>query len=97
MLPRLEDGRVVIASGWFRGLNPHDVVIIKHEGREKIKRVQQIAAGKLFVVGDNGTESTDSRQFGWIDTNCVLGKVLWPRVAGFAVATEPTTTEQSTP
>lgn len=84
MLPKLEDGRIVIASGWFRALSPHDVVIIRHEGIEKIKRIQQIAADKLFVVGDNGSESTDSRQFGWVDANCVLGKVLWPRATQFA-------------
>lgn len=80
MLPKFEDGKIVIASGWFRALNPHDVIIIKHDGREKIKRVQHVDTDKLYVVGDNPAESSDSRQFGWVDSNCVLGKVLWPRV-----------------
>lgn len=81
MLPRFDDGDVVVASGWFRKLRPHDVVIIRHDGREKIKRVQHNAGGKLFLVGDNQTESTDSRHFGWVDEGIVVGKVLWPRLS----------------
>lgn len=80
MLPRLQNGRIVVASGWFRALNPRDVIIIRHDGREKIKRIKEVADNRLFVVGDNAIESTDSRQFGWIDSQCVLGKVLWPRI-----------------
>ena len=78
MLPRLDEGNIVIASGWFRKLQPHDVVIIKHEGLEKIKRVQHVDKDKLYVVGDNDSFSTDSRHFGWIDNSYVLAKVLWP-------------------
>lgn len=88
MLPKLEDGRVVVASGWFKALRPHDIIIIKHDGREKIKRVQHIENEKLYVVGDNEVASTDSRQFGWIDLDCVLAKVLWPRNEALQVVPE---------
>ena len=89
MLPKFRDGQVVVASGWFRNLRPHDVVIIRHDGKEKIKRVHQVRDNKLFVVGDNGPQSTDSRHFGWLDASCVLGKVLWPRLGVQALSLPP--------
>jgi phage repressor protein C with HTH and peptisase S24 domain len=90
MLPRFEDGDVIMASGWFRALRPHDIVIVHHDGKEKIKRVQHVQDGKLFLLGDNGPSSTDSRHFGWVDEAIVLGKVLWPRMGvGVETPAEP--------
>lgn len=80
MLPRFDDGDVVVASNWFKRLKPHDIVIIHHDGREKIKRIERREAGKLFLLGDNQPESTDSRHFGWVDERVVIGKVVWPRL-----------------
>jgi phage repressor protein C with HTH and peptisase S24 domain len=80
MLPKLRDGRVLVASGWFGRLRPHDLVIISHEGREKIKRIRHIDNQKLYVVGDNEAASTDSRDFGWLPLEAVSAKVIWPRI-----------------
>jgi phage repressor protein C with HTH and peptisase S24 domain len=80
MLPTYREGRIVIGSGWFRELKPGDVVIISHDGREKIKRIQEISKGQLFVVGDNPAASTDSRSFGWLPLELVRAKVIWPRL-----------------
>jgi phage repressor protein C with HTH and peptisase S24 domain len=80
MMPKLENGRVLIASGWYGNLRPHDLVIINHEGREKVKRVQKINDERLYVVGDNQESSTDSRDFGWLPLDAVSAKVIWPRV-----------------
>lgn len=79
MLPKFEDGRVVVASGWFGTLKSDDVVIIKHDGREKIKRIHKIDDDRLYVIGDNAPASTDSRDFGWLPCEIVQAKVLWPR------------------
>lgn len=80
MHPHFADGRIVVASGWFKRLQPRDVVIIKHDGMEKIKRIEKVRDQEIFVRGDNPEQSTDSRHFGWISENTIRGKVLWPRV-----------------
>lgn len=80
MQPKLHDGQVIVASGWFSSLRPHDVVVIEHEGIEKIKRIDRIEGDHIFILGDNAAASTDSRQFGWVESAHVLGKVLWPRM-----------------
>ena len=79
MLPSFQEGGLLVAIGWFTGLRPHDVVIISHEGREKVKRVHKVRNGKLFVLGDNSELSTDSRDFGWLPLEAVTAKVIWPR------------------
>jgi len=80
MLPTLPPGKIVIATGLHGGLRKEDVVIVHHRGLEKIKRIQQIGGGRLFVLGDNAARSTDSHVFGWLDVGTVVGKVIWPRV-----------------
>lgn len=56
-----------------------NIIIFEHEGKEKIKRISEIKDGKLFVLGDHSEASTDSRSFGWIETDAVIAKLLWPR------------------
>ncbi len=79
MMPRLLPGRYVIVSYWFWPLREGDIVMIKHTGIEKIKRVAKVGKGKVFITGDNRMKSTDSRDFGWLDQSVVLAKLVWPR------------------
>jgi len=79
MHPLFPEGKVVVASGWFKKLQPSDVVIIMHDGIEKIKRVEQVRPQEVYVLGDNSEASTDSRDFGWLPAGSIRGKVLWPR------------------
>jgi type IV secretory pathway protease TraF len=79
MLPALPPGHIVVAWGGYKTLRPGDVVIIRHGGLEKVKRVLYTNSDRLFVMGDNQERSTDSRIFGWLHQSVVLAKVVWPR------------------
>lgn len=79
MLPNLRSGQIVLGAG-FGYPKIGDLVIFSHKGIEKIKRVSDIEGEKLYALGDNAVQSTDSRQFGWVHRTQVVGRVIWPRL-----------------
>ena len=76
MLPTLTHGQIVYVRRWLYSPRVNDVVMIRHEGLDKIKRIKAIHGHDITVVGDNPQESTDSRQFGVLPVAVVVGKVL---------------------
>lgn len=78
MLPSLRPGQIVICVRRIRNLKPGHVVVIRHKGVEKIKRISDITSNGIFVLGDNPNSSTDSRDFGSISRKNVAAKVIWP-------------------
>jgi phage repressor protein C with HTH and peptisase S24 domain len=78
MLPSLRPSQLVLA---VRFLHTHtgDVVVVKHDNLEKIKRIGRYDSGQIFLVGDNPEHSTDSRSFGWLPETAIVAKVVWPR------------------
>ena len=86
MLPAYRDGDWLFVS-WTEGAAGlaavgksilGKVVVIEREDKPGIflvKRVQKFHAGNYWVQGDN-EESTDSRSWGWIPANEVIGVVL---------------------
>jgi phage repressor protein C with HTH and peptisase S24 domain len=79
MAPALASGQLVLASAWLGAPREGDLVIIRHQGLEKIKRVARTKPKRIYVLGDNASSSTDSRDFGWLDTANVTAKVWWPK------------------
>lgn len=79
MNPTLNHGQVVLIWRWAK-LSPGKVVVVRHKGLEKIKRIQDIQDGQVFVIGDNPSGSTDSRQFGWLPVSHVQGRVVGRRL-----------------
>lgn len=79
MSPKLSPGQLLLATPLFRQVNPGQVVIVRHDGKEKVKRVERIADNKVFVIGDNLAVSTDSRHFGWLDQTQIVARVFWPK------------------
>jgi len=55
-----------------------DVIVFRKDDTIMIKRVFEIEEGGIFVMGDNKGESTDSRNFGPISFDMVIGKVIRP-------------------
>lgn len=79
MLPVLPPGTLVIALTWLSKPLINSVVIIEHEGKEKIKRIQDVKHDEIFVVGDHEDGSTDSRHFGWVNVATIRAHVVWPK------------------
>lgn len=71
---------VALTCGWLlRKLSPGDVIVFRHpEYGQMLKKVKGIArkTGAISVRGIH-PESIDSRQFGPITPDAVIGKVIW--------------------
>lgn len=78
MTPSFREGQIIIASR-IGAPKAGDIVIIVHKSLEKIKRIHDIDDDRIYVLGDNNIQSTDSRQFGWINRETVIARVIWPR------------------
>lgn len=80
MLPTLHGGQDILSFNWFYiGRKPKigDIVVIKIGNKEMVKRVQSVYGREVFVEGDNKVESTDSRDFGPVKMDQVVGKVIF--------------------
>ena len=82
LYPAYRDGDFVLVSRipiLLRGIHPGDVVVFKHPHLGKlIKLVERLESEgrSVYVVGLD-EESVDSRTFGAVPRNLVLGKVIW--------------------
>ena len=80
MTPKLQPGQLIVATPFFRKLYPGQVVILRKNNKELVKRIEQLEDDKVFVIGDNLSASTDSRQFGWLDRSTVIARVVRPNL-----------------
>lgn len=80
MFPTLGKGQDVLSFNWaYLAKRPKkgDIVIIKQSSKEMVKRIQKVQDHEVFVQGDNMRESTDSRHFGPISMDQIVGKVVY--------------------
>ena len=77
MIPTLQPGQFLISWNWFINLKVGDLVVINQNKRLMVKRITKIKVDQFFVIGDNLPQSTDSRQFGWISKDKIVGKVIF--------------------
>jgi nickel-type superoxide dismutase maturation protease len=79
MEPTLKNNQTIFVSSipfFFVKPSVGNVIALSY-GRCMIKRIAKINKDKIFVIGDNEKESTDSRNFGWISMKNILGKVVY--------------------
>lgn len=79
MSPVLKDAeKVLVIKYWFGFPQKKDIVLLKHPFTSQllVKRLEKINRRAYWVEGDNKKESTDSRDFGWIEKKNIIGKVL---------------------
>ncbi len=88
MLPLLQPGdEILVNFKAYQQSNPQpgDIIVGQHPYKPQtriVKRVTEVKPdGSCFVQGDNLAESTDSRVFGWMSSQQILGQVtsrfLW--------------------
>jgi nickel-type superoxide dismutase maturation protease len=78
MVPALKPGKLVVGTKVLKSLKIGDIVIIRHDNLEKIKRIHALDKANIYVVGDNLESSKDSRHFGPILRGNILAKVIIP-------------------
>jgi hypothetical protein len=74
MQPTINSGDVVVVLR--RQPRAGEVALASVRGREVIKRVKRLDAGKYYLVGDNPDESTDSRHYGNVAKSDILGTIM---------------------
>ena len=82
MIPVIGAGQYLLVakkSFLFNKPEKGDIVVLKPpiRSRKIVKRVFKVLGNKYFVRGDNLNESTDSRFFGPVKAEHILGKVLF--------------------
>jgi nickel-type superoxide dismutase maturation protease len=79
MRPAFEAGdRLIVLP--VAGVRAGQVVAVRdprQAARILVKRVHAVSADGVDVRGDNPVESTDSRQFGAVPRNCLVGRVVY--------------------
>lgn len=80
MVPVLSPGDNLLVervSKLFRNFKVGEIIVFKKRGKFLIKRIQKVKGHEYFVIGDNPEKSKDSRHFGWISKENVIGKVIY--------------------
>ena len=81
MEPQIKTGETVLVSSiqyWFKIPKIHDIVAFKDSTNKiLIKRIIKIQNGKYFVQGDNKNDSLDSRKFGYISKDKIIGEIIY--------------------
>ncbi len=89
MAPTLLPGDLVVVDTrpWQAKHKAHDILVFKKSKRsfyliKRLKKIEYIHGKKQhYLVGDNSDRSIDSRQFGWVAEDFVIGKASFVLVS----------------
>lgn len=85
MYPTLEKGDIIVISklGYkifgieYKEPIAQDIIAFNHNHELLIKRIDKIDDSKgIYVLGDNFQNSTDSRSFGYINKDSIVGMAI---------------------
>ncbi|MBI2011331.1 S26 family signal peptidase [Candidatus Daviesbacteria bacterium] len=79
MYPFLKPGDFVLVNKLAVSFKINDLVILKNPENSKqylVKKIKEIRNGKYFVIGENKNKSRDSRYYGWVNRENIIGKVF---------------------
>lgn len=82
MAPSFQERDIVLVnrmSYLFSGPQVGHVVVARHpvkKGMMLLKRIVKAENDRYWLEGDNTFESSDSRQFGWVERGLIEGKVI---------------------
>ncbi|MEN9741234.1 MAG: hypothetical protein RIR66_190 [Actinomycetota bacterium] len=76
MIPSYAPGEVVLVK-YGTTFNVGDAVLIKFTHRTDIKRVKELLGNRVVVQGDNEAVSIDSRNYGPVKNDLIIGKVIY--------------------
>ncbi len=83
MYPTISEGSIVFVSFikyLFTNPKVGDIIVVKTNKFNNIpilKRVSDIKNNEYYILGDNLNDSLDSRKFGYIRKQDIVGKVLF--------------------
>ena len=79
MTPTINNGAIVLVMR-LATYSVGDIVMADHPYRSSVKILKRVAKiepnGALHLIGDNSAESTDSRTFGAVSIESIIGKVV---------------------
>jgi phage repressor protein C with HTH and peptisase S24 domain len=76
MEPSIKNGSLVLVWQWIGKIEVGDAVLFKHNKEYWVKRVKSIKDEEVELVGDNLSDSFDSRKLGAINIGRIVGKVI---------------------
>lgn len=76
MEPTIHEGDKVLVLAFLK-VKKGDVVAFRYNTKVLIKRVKNIKGDVYELKGDNTRDSLDSKQFGEVSKNDIIGKVVW--------------------
>ncbi len=82
MLPTLKPGDLVLVdvrAFRLRDPAPDEIIVARHPRQEGLTLINRVGfvdeAGRVFLRSDNPREGSDSRQFGAVAPDAILGRV----------------------
>ena len=91
MEPTLREGQILVlqkSAYWIDDPQNGDIVVVQHGTEKYIKRIvacpgevppgedEILQEGRYYIMGDNRAVSVDSRSFGAISKDLILGRII---------------------